>query len=350
MNDPEIQRREFLRRTAIGAGLGTASVYAASGTAAAAEYALPESRLPREVWIAAFSQTDITADDPAGMARQVLAQMEKITSLQPDVVCLPETVLFTRVRNLPSPAEAATISPELSRPFAEFARRNRCHVVFPTYTREGERVYNASLIFDRRGELLGEYRKIRPAEDEMRAGITPGPADPPVFHTDFGVIGAQICFDIEWSDGWRKLRRQGAEIVFWSSAFAGGAMVNTAAWQHKVAVVSSTRRDTTRICDISGEELARTGRWSPNWAVAPVNLEKVFLHTWPYNRHFDAIRAKYGRRVRITNFDEEEWTIIESRSPDLRVAEVMNEFGLKSHEETMEGAERMHQSAWYGHL
>jgi beta-ureidopropionase len=345
-NVPEMPRREFLRRSALGAGLGTAGAYGAMTPADAAERTPAEGRLPREVWIATFSQTDVTAEDPSAMARQVLAQMEKITSVQPDVVCLPETVLFTRVRDLPSPAEAAAMSPDLARPFAEFAARNRCYLVFPTYTREGDRVYNASLIFDRAGELLGEYRKMRPAEDEMLAGIAPGPADPPVFRTDFGVIGAQICFDIEWSDGWRKLRRQGAEIVFWSSAFAGGAMVNTTAWQHKIAVVASTRRDTSRICDVTGEELARTGRWSPNWAVAPVNLEKVFLHTWPYNRHFDAIRAKYGRRVRITTFDEEEWTIIESRSADVRIAEVMEEFGLRSHEETMERAERMHERAW----
>jgi beta-ureidopropionase len=154
---------------------------------------------------------------------------------------------------------------------------------------------------------------------EMLAGISPGPIDPPVFQTDFGRVGAQICFDIERADGWRRLRRKGAELAFWSSAFAGGSMVNTVAWQHKMPVVSSTRRDTTKICDITGEELARTGRWSLNWAVAPVNLEKVFLHTWPYNRHFDAIRARYGRDVRITTFDEEEWwTILESRSADVR--------------------------------
>ena len=79
---------------------------------------------------------------------------------------------------------------------------------------------------------------------------------------------------------------------------------------------------------------------------SPVNLEKVFLHTWPYNRHFDAIREKYGRAVRITNFDEEEWTVIESRSPDVRIADLVAEFGLRSHESTMESAERLHDAAW----
>ena len=75
-------------------------------------------------------------------------------------------------------------------------------------------------------------------------------------------------------------------------------------------------------------------------------FRSVFLHTWPYNRHFDAIRAKYGRNVRITTFDEEERTVMESRSPDVRIADVMAEFALRSYEETTRRAERMHDAAW----
>jgi len=64
----------------------------------------------------------------------------------------------------------------------------------------------------------------------MNNGVTPGALKPPVFRTDFGVVGAQICFDMEWHDGWQNLRKGGAEIVFWPSAFAGGTAVNAKAW------------------------------------------------------------------------------------------------------------------------
>lgn len=57
---------------------------------------------------------------------------------------------------------------------------------------------------------------------EMGKGITPGPLIMPAFHTDFGIIGIQICHDIQWSEGWTQLREKGVEIVFWPSAFAGG--------------------------------------------------------------------------------------------------------------------------------
>lgn len=135
----------------------------------------------------------------------------------------------------------------------------------------------------------------------------------------------QICFDIEWNDGWQNLRKAGAYIVFWSSAFAGDSAVNTKAWRNKYVVVSSTRKDTSKICQISGEEIAGTGCWN-DWVCALVNLEKAFLHTWPFRRRFQEVEAKYGRKIGIKNFHEEEWTIIESRSAEVKVDDVLKVF------------------------
>ena len=185
--------------------------------------------------------------------------------------------------------------------------------------------------------LLGTYHKIHPTIGEIDSGITPGPLKAPVFKADFGLVGAQICFDIEWHDGWEALGQAGAEIVFWPSAFAGGAMVNTKAWQNRYCVVSSTRKGTTKICDVTGHAVAETGHFA-NWVCAPLNLEKAMLHTWPYCRRFKDIQAKYGRRIRITTFHEEEWTVIESRCPDVKVRDVLAEYEVKTHREHIQQA------------
>jgi hypothetical protein len=37
--------------------------------------------------------------------------------------------------------------------------------------------------------------------------------------------------------------------------------------------------------------------------------------------------------VRIKVIHENEWTIMESRSPDIRIADVLKEFGIPTHEE-----------------
>ena len=331
-------RRSFLQRTAFGAGV---AVLASGGRRAAARNLAPKSeRLPREVWVASIAQNGMRAGDHQQMMAMVLSRMEEVAAFQPDIVCLPEIFPFVSIAGGSPPIADVAEDPidAVSEPFADFAKKHHCYVVCPIFTKANGHYYNSAVFIDRNGEPMGEYRKMHPTVGEMNNGVTAGPLDPPVFRTDFGVVGAQICFDIEWTDGWQKLQEAGAEIVFWPSAYAGGATVNAKAWQHKYCVVTSTNKDTTKICDVSGEEVARTTRWNRT-ICAPVNLEKAFLHTWPYVRRFGDIHAKYGRKVRIKTFADEEWTIIESRSPDVHIADVLEEFELKTHVQHLQMAD-----------
>ncbi len=122
-------------------------------------------------------------------------------------------------------------------------------------------------------------------------------------------------------------------------------MVNTHAWQNKYCVVSSTRKGTTKICDIDGQAVACSGQYA-TWVCAPVNLEKAFLHSWPFCKRFPEIHAKYGRKVSIRTLHEEEWTIIESLSPDVRVADILKEFDLQTHEQHV-GEADIAQRRWH---
>ena len=87
---------------------------------------------------------------------------------------------------------------------------------------------------------------------------------------------------------------------------------------------------------------ASTGRWN-DWVCAPVNLEKAFLHTWLFCQRFDEVQTKYGRRLRIKTFHEEEWTIIESRSADVKVADMLKEFEFQTYEDFIRAADAMQQ-------
>ncbi|MEQ9439549.1 MAG: carbon-nitrogen hydrolase family protein [Cyclobacteriaceae bacterium] len=339
-------RRNFIKQSALGmSALGMASAGMAQPAPASS---VLEGRLPREVWIATLTQEGIYGKDCPEMLERTIAKMEGVLPQQPDIICLPETFHYAGIQS-PKP----TI-PEVARdwetPITEamsaFARKHQCYVIAPIHTLAEGKVYIAAVLFDRAGERMGGYRKIRVTEDEMDAGVTPGTPDPPVFQTDFGVIGIQICFDVEWMDGWQQLQRKGAEIVFWPSAFAGGKMINTMAWRHQYYVVSSTLKGTTKICDISGDEIASSGAYN-RWGVcAPVNLEKVFLHSWPYSQQFAAIEEKYGRKVRISTQHEEEFSIIESCSPDVKVADILQEFNLKTMQDHLLSAQRRQEEHW----
>lgn len=341
-------RRAFVQRTSLSLGTpllaGAGAVRAAPGPMG---WGARGQRLPREVWIASLSQEGLRADSVKAMTRMMLARMEEVVPFEPDIICLPEVFPFANVSSgRPPLAESAEepIGP-YSRPFARFAEKHKCYVVCPIYTVAEGRYYNSAVFIDRDGQCIGQYHKMHPTVGEMEKGIMPGTAEPPVFKTEIGVLGAQICFDIEWYDGWRRLREAGAELVFWPSAFGGGAMVNTHAWQNKYCVVSSTRKGAAKICDIDGQALACTGQYA-RWVCAPVNLEKVFLHSWPFCERFAEIRAKYGRKVAIRTWHEEEWTIIESLAPDVRVADILKEFELKTHEQHIGQADVV-QRQWH---
>jgi len=330
-----ITRRSFIEKATMTAGLtalGSESLFGRPSLVSEQQ----QDRLPREVWIATVSQHGLSADTSAQMVKTVLAILEKSKPFHPDVICLPEVFMTTYVRERKPLAEAADMSGELLKEFMAFARTAQCYLICPLYTRENGKIYNAAVVIDRQGNRIGEYRKMYLPDDELQAGLTPGPLQPSVFKTDFGVIGIQICYDINWNDAWQSLRQQGAEIIFWPSAFAAGQALNAKAWQNKAVIVSSTNKDTAKICDITGETVAQTGAWNRNLICAPVNLEKAFLHTWPFVQRFDEIRAKYGRKVRIVNYHEEEWSIIESLSPDVRVKDIMAEFELRTYEQLIQ--------------
>jgi predicted amidohydrolase len=277
---------------------------------------------------------------PQELTERLLERMEEIAPMRPDIVCLPELASFRNLGGGRSAVERVAEQPPgpFSSRFAEFARKNGCYVFCGLYTQEEGRLYNSMVLLDRQGKPVGEYRKIHPTEGEIEKGIVPGPSNPPVFRTDFGVVGGQICFDIEWQEGWMALQKAGAEIVFWPSAFGGGQKLNMLANLNRYVIVSSTQKGVSKVCDISGETVAWTGLWERTLCV-PVNLEKAFIHSWPYSDRFGAIRKKYGQAVRIVTFHDEEWTIIESRAAEVKVADILKEFEIRTYEEMIKNAE-----------
>lgn len=332
--EKNLSRRNFLQKSVLTAGAATI----APVNMAAPETNATDKRLPREVWIATLSQMDMKAETAAEMVDMVFDLAATTQVYQPDVISLPEIFPFWGVSKKYNPEQRLGKSKYALERASEFSKSNNCYSINPVYTTEDGRIYNAAVIFDRNGKKIGEYRKAHPTESELAKGLSPGPIDAPVFKTDFGTIGVQICFDLLWDDAWAALRKNGAEMVFFASAFPGGQMVNAKAWQHKYIVASSTCKHTAKICDITGEVVESTGIWNANAICAPVNLEKALLHIYPYYRRFDEIQKRYGRDVRITIYHEEEWAIIESLSPDVKVRDILNEYELKTHEELTSGA------------
>lgn len=330
-------RRQFIKKSAIGMAGGIM----ASGNIQGAPAAKENGRLPGEVWIGTVSQERLDDMSREEMIKTIVGFLEEMKVYHPDIICLPETFTYYGTSVSSSFGDSAESMPYPSLiSFQQYAKENQCYLICPIIIRENDKAYNAAVVIDRQGEFLGNYKKIHPTIGEMDEGVFPGPFDAPVFDLDFGKIGIQICFDIEWKDGWEALKGKNPDIIFWPSAFPGRALIQTKAWECSAFTVSSTIKGPSRICDLSGRVIAQTEFWNRNWICAPVNLERILIHTWPYVKHFPAIKEKYGRDVLIETFDEEEWTLLESLSPEIEIRDILDEFGILTLKEHIARAEK----------
>jgi hypothetical protein len=51
---------------------------------------------------------------------------------------------------------------------------------------------------------------------------------------------------------------------------------------------------------------------------------------------FPTYKKKYGSKISLKTFSEEEWTIIESLDKDVRIADVLKEYNLKTEYEALQ--------------
>ena len=298
-----------------------------------------ERRSSHAVWIASVSQMGLRAKTPELMVEKIFGVLEEIVPYKPDLVCLPEAFPFEYIEAKLAFPERVEVSNAVLRQFSAFSKQNSCYTICPVFSSSEGRIYNSAVVFDRTGKRIGQYDKIHETVGYVKGGVSCGALYQPAIQTEFGPIGIQICYDINWEDGWKMLRDQGVRIIFWPSAFDGGEQLNMKALQNKCAVVSSTNKNVSKICDMDGAVVQKTGIWAPNVCCGPVNLEKVFLPTYDYLQECRDIQRKYGKKVNVKVFHKEEWTIVECVSKDLFIGDIMAEFDLKSHVEGVKEAE-----------
>ncbi len=91
---------------------------------------------------------------------------------------------------------------------------------------EGDRVYNTSYVYGRRGELLARHRKAHLFDIDVEGGqrfresdvLSPGNAVT-TFETEFGTMGLCICFDFRFEELARCMCLRGAKCIFVPAAF-----------------------------------------------------------------------------------------------------------------------------------
>jgi predicted amidohydrolase len=273
------------------------------------------------VRVVTVSQEGLQDEKPESRLAAALTRLDRAASFHPNIACLPES--FTR-------GEPETVPGPTTERMAKWAADHDCYLICPMLISDGDRTYNSAVLIDRQGRIAGQYNKIRPTENELRKGICPGASDPPVFETDFGRIGIQICFDVNWHQQWQTLEDKGAEIVFFASAYPAARQVRTLAWLHQYYVVSATLSRTSSILDVTGETLASTGKYQ-QWAGAVLPLGKTIFEIDFHISKIRKIQQKYGPRVEVAWYHDDDLLTLASLDPELTVEDLIQEYELTPH-------------------
>lgn len=148
---------------------------------------------------------------------------------RPDIILLPEYVSSITAQGGPAQVAEPIPGPTFEA-LARVAREFDTYIIGPVYERRDEKIYDSAFLVDRKGRLVGVYRKSHCPPAEREAGVARGD-ELPVFQTDFGTIGIMICFDHWFPEVPQVLALRGAEIIFMPHVITGPS---ESSWETKL--------------------------------------------------------------------------------------------------------------------
>lgn len=266
---------------------------------------------------------------------KICADLELAAQARPDLVALPECC-----NRMGSPAEQKeelreTVPGPLTDRVAEIAAKHRMYVALPLAERDADRLYNNVTFINREGEIIGKYYKYQPTIGEMEAGTIPG-TDAPAFDTDFGKVGAAICFDMKFVEVGQRLAENGARLVVFASAFIAGHRLLHWARDFGFYILSSCSAR-SYLVDMSGRFLGETGHeinqvrsgLVPPIYSGVVNMDRMLFHLDYNQQKFPEMLTKYGAGVDIEIHYPEAHFTLASVMDDVTVEDIVEEFDLE---------------------
>lgn len=299
------------------------------------------------------------------------AQSEKEYGRSLDLAVLPEMALSGEGERVGEVAAwSFPLEGAVKETFGREARKCHCYVVVPTYLleeRATKRCSNAAILLDRGGEIIGIYRKVHLVVDtdsgSMEHGSTPGKEEP-VFDCDFGKLGIQICYDIEFEDGWRELARKGAELVAWptqspqTSRPAARAKQNhcyivSSTWRNNASIFEPTGKIVSQVTWPTGQNKAEANNPTPpkdNILVQEIDLSYAILPWSSALKNGEALKEAYGDKVGYRYYEDEDRGMFWSNDPHTTIRQMLRSAGLmEEHEELQRAASFYHKAGVPGY-
>lgn len=253
--------------------------------------------------------------DPDKALKLAIDHLHTVGRSGADIACLPEEFVGSRAESVPGPTTLAV---------GKIARLYNMYIICPIHEQVDTSHYNTAVLIDRNGNIAGSYRKVNVFWGEnvhsSREGVK-------AFDTDFGRIGILTCFDLNFAELWHECALKNVEIVFWPSLYGGGQPLNAYATIHHYYIVPVGRGN---IIDITGEHITDVRSPRGNLFIATLDLDRTLVHL-DFNRSkIEKLVADHEGEVIIERYRAmEEWYILRSVKPGIRVRDLLREYEIE---------------------
>ena len=279
----------------------------------------------------------------------VLEVLDVAGRWDPDFVCFPEQMLHRRVSTDVRTDLAQPVPGPATDAVGERAAALDSYVLLPmTEAGDDGRFYNALVLIGPDGTVRGTYRKLRPTVGEMEYGLSPG-TEATVWETEFGRVGAAICFDLMYPEIGVELARKRADVLFFASHLRGEERIRHWARDYGYHVVKSFP-SAAEIARPTGDVVARNvGLWEgqeplteldaggeARFAFAELNTDWKTFTRIPGNRR--AVEEIQERHPDVIYHDSrgDETFALESRSAEVTVEELEEEYDMVTYRDYLD--------------
>ncbi len=260
-------------------------------------------------------------------------QLDKVLPDQPDLIVTPECANRFPAMSMEDRLEYYAYENNAVREFFQKqAADNHCMIaysavrVLPDGTRR-----NSTVLIDRRGEIAAIYDKNFPmmAETQLQ-NIQPG-AKEVVVDTELGRIGFAICFDLNFASLRQRYAARHPQLMLFCSMYHGG--LNQSIWAYQcqsyfVGTCGDKEDHEATIIDPQGTQIARSTEYH-HYLTREINTDYELIHL---DFHFDklaAAKAKYGRKITISDPGHLGSVLLTSETPEVSAADIVAEFEMQ---------------------
>lgn len=268
----------------------------------------------------------------------MIGLLDQAEDYDPDFVCFPEGCLHHAARGdglledvaqpIPGPATEAV---------GEKARELDSYVFLPLYERNGDQLHNAVAFIGPDGDVVDVYRKIGPTAREVESGLTPG-SEVKVWDTEFGRVGALICWDAQYEEIGRYLAQEDADLVFFPTL--GSADHHLRNWaKYRGFHVALCDKHGAQVYRPTGDVIARNEGWNnpkvrdmdlgggeARFSFAEVNVDCGAYHRGGGFEWARELQKRYAGSVMIHAYNDDGLFVVESVDEDVSLDDLEDEF------------------------